>query len=130
MNALDYLEMEVGHFVDFFQGPDIIDQRRGESIDDEIQDSIRGGDALALEEVQLLNDLAGNGQIDASLQLFNMYLQGAEEMGVDRDLQVANQYLGQINEYIDQNGLANLDPGQVYNLGYAEVHNNSGLVLT
>jgi TPR repeat protein len=36
--------------------------------------------------------MAQMGQIDASLQLFNMYQQGAEDIGIDRDMQRAQQY--------------------------------------
>jgi len=37
----------------------------------------------------VLNDLADLGQIDASLQLFNMYQLGANNLGVDRDMHQA-----------------------------------------
>ena len=40
---------------------------------------------MALDEVQMLNDQAGGGDIDAQLTLFNMYLQGAEDMGIERN---------------------------------------------
>jgi hypothetical protein len=33
----------------------------------------------------MLNDLALGGDIDAQLTLFNMYLQGAEDMGIERN---------------------------------------------
>ena len=73
----------------------------------------------------MLNDMSLNGNIDASLSLFNLYLQGAEDMGIDRDPRMAQRYLNQINDYINQNGLQNLNPQYVYNLGYAELYNQT-----
>ncbi len=75
MNAIEYMQVERGIFDDEFNGPDMIDKQLDEfdDIEDEIQDGIRG-DAMAIEEVQLLDEMAQNGQIDASLSLFNMYL--------------------------------------------------------
>lgn len=72
--------------MDLYQTPDERDQVVEEyaDIDEEVQDTIKG-DTLALEEVQMLNDMARNGQVEASLSLFNLYLQGAEGMGIDRD---------------------------------------------
>jgi hypothetical protein len=75
--------------------------------------------------VQVLNDLADMGQIDASLQLFNMYQLGANNMGVDRDMHQTQRYYNQIEHYINENGLINLDASQVYNLGYAEMYNDT-----
>ena len=73
----------------------------------------------------MLNDLADLGQIDASLQLFNMYQLGADNLGVDRDMHQAQRYYNQIEHYINENGLVNLDASQVYNLGYAEMYNET-----
>ena len=75
LNAIEYMQTEVGTFVDFFKGPDEIDAQmdHANDIKGEIQDGIKGN-ALALEEVQMMDEMAVNGQIDASLSLFNMYL--------------------------------------------------------
>lgn len=37
----------------------------------------------------MLNDQASNGRIEASLDLFNIYLVGAQEMGIDRNPELA-----------------------------------------
>jgi len=44
---------------------------------------------------------------------------------VNRDHRMAQQYLNEINEYINQNGLVGLSPEYVYNLGYAELFNHT-----
>ena len=73
----------------------------------------------------MLNEMAGNGQVDASLTLFNFYMQGAEDMGLDRDPALANHYLNQVNQHVERNGLGDMNPQYVYNLGYAELYNHS-----
>ena len=48
-------------------------------------------------------------------------------------MQRAQRYYNQIEDYIDRNGLENLNAAQVYNLGYAEMYNETrdenGVVL-
>lgn len=47
------------------------------------------------------------------------------EHGINRDINMAYNYLDHIYDYININGLNNLDPSFVYNLAFAEYFNES-----
>lgn len=46
-------------------------------------------------------------------------------MGIDRNMNLANHYLNQINQYINENGFEDLNAADVYNLAYLELNNRT-----
>jgi TPR repeat protein len=58
----------------------------------------------------MLAEAADNGQIDASLALFNIYMQGEQAVGLDRDPVMANRYIDRINHHIERFGIDGLNP--------------------
>jgi hypothetical protein len=58
LNAIDYILNDIGSFVDFYHGPDVIDSWEGDDLQGDVQETIKEGNALALEEVQMLDDQA------------------------------------------------------------------------
>lgn len=67
----------------------------------------------------MLTEAADNGQIDASLALFNVYMQGEQAVGLDRNPAMANRYIDRINQHIERHGIEGLNPQYLYNFGYA-----------
>ncbi len=67
------MQLADGSFDETFRGPEWHDQF-GENGLEGIKEQIKVNDPLALEEVQMLNDLAAGGDLEAQLTLFNMYL--------------------------------------------------------
>ena len=60
------MQLDAASQADYFTGPDVLDREAelGYTPDDKV---LREGDASSSEQVQVLNDMADLGQIDASL---------------------------------------------------------------
>ena len=110
--SLNYMQlMGEDEKEDQFRGPDWHDELPSSASGDqgEIKQQIQANDPNIIEEVQMLNDLAADGDVDAQLTLFNMYLQGAPDMGIDRNPALAQHYYDQVDRHIQQHGMHDLN---------------------